>query len=203
MKIVSLVTFGGVLFLMMLLNMSHAQAQAQSTAAPSDATATRLPGDNPMIFGAPRPPAGGGARRPPAGPGRGPSLALAIEGAQAAIDACAADGHKVGASVIDSTGQPRASLSGDGATGSHIYTGVRKALTALTFKEPSSQVATQAAADPTVASRITPNMAVVPGAVPLMAGDEVIGAIGVSGASSEQDEACAVAGANKIKDRLK
>jgi hypothetical protein len=36
-----------------------------------------------------------------------------------------------------------------------------------------------------------------------MAGDQVVGAIGVSGASADQDEVCAMAGADKIKARLK
>jgi uncharacterized protein GlcG (DUF336 family) len=37
-----------------------------------------------------------------------------------------------------------------------------------------------------------------------MAGSEIIGAIGASGAAGgDQDEVCATAGLNKIKDRLK
>ncbi len=40
--------------------------------------------------------------------------------------------------------------------------------------------------------------------VPLRAGDEVIGAIGVGGApGGDRDEACAQAGINRIADRLK
>jgi uncharacterized protein GlcG (DUF336 family) len=47
-------------------------------------------------------------------------------------------------------------------------------------------------------------MFVMEGAVPLMVGSEVIGAIGASGAAGgDQDEVCAIAGLNKIKDRLK
>jgi uncharacterized protein GlcG (DUF336 family) len=49
-----------------------------------------------------------------------------------------------------------------------------------------------------------------PGGIPLMVGDEVIGAIGVSGASrlngvpgGVRDEACAKAGFDKIGTRLK
>jgi uncharacterized protein GlcG (DUF336 family) len=42
------------------------------------------------------------------------------------------------------------------------------------------------------------------GGVPIKAGDQVIGAIGVSGApGGEKDEACAVAGISKIADLLK
>jgi len=173
---------------------------------PASGDPTRLPGDNPPPRGMHGPPPGGPGGRPPPEAGSnapGPSLALAIEAAQAAIAACAADGYKVGASVIDSSGQPRATLSADGANGGHVYTGVRKGLAALAFKEPTSQVSAQAGTDPAVEGRITPNMAPMAGAVPLMAGDQVIGAIGVSGASSVQDERCALAGAHKIQSRLK
>jgi uncharacterized protein GlcG (DUF336 family) len=42
------------------------------------------------------------------------------------------------------------------------------------------------------------------GGVPIKAGNEVIGAIGVSGApGGEKDEACANAGIQKVADKLK
>ena len=42
------------------------------------------------------------------------------------------------------------------------------------------------------------------GVVPIKAGDEVIGAVGVSGApGGEKDEACAKAGVDKVADQLK
>jgi uncharacterized protein GlcG (DUF336 family) len=168
---------------------------------------TRLPGDRVMPRGVHRPPPPPGANgRPPPEPGTdapGPSLALAIEAAQAAIAACKADGYSVGVSVIDSSGQPRVALSADGATGGHVYTGIRKGLAALSFKEPTSQLAAQAESDPTLEAKILPNMAPMAGAVPLKHGSTVIGAIGVSGASSLQDEKCAIAGARRIQDRLK
>jgi uncharacterized protein GlcG (DUF336 family) len=184
----------------------HAQAATAvgNPGAPA-ADATQLPGDNPPPRGMRGPPPGGTGGRPPPEAGTtapGPSLALAIEAAQAAIAACAADGYKVGASVIDSSGQPRAALSADGANGGHVYTGVRKGLVALAFNEPTSQVSAQADGDKSVQARIMPNMAPMAGAVPLRAGDRLIGAIGVSGASSVQDEKCALAGAEKIKQGL-
>jgi uncharacterized protein GlcG (DUF336 family) len=58
--------------------------------------------------------------------------------------------------------------------------------------------------DKALVARVTPNMFVMEGAVPLMAGSEIIGAIGASGAAGgDQDEVCAIAGLNKIKSRLK
>jgi uncharacterized protein GlcG (DUF336 family) len=45
---------------------------------------------------------------------------------------------------------------------------------------------------------------ILAGGLPVKAGDEVVGAIGVGGApGGEKDEACAQVGMDKIKDRLK
>ena len=41
------------------------------------------------------------------------------------------------------------------------------------------------------------------GGVPIKVGDETIGAVGVSGGSSEADEKCALAGIAKVADQLK
>lgn len=211
MKANSIFVVGGVLILGAALQIANAQNAAPANPAPAatSSDATRLPGDNPppsgMMAGPPPGAANAGGKPPPeAGTDApGPSLSLAIEAAQAAIAACAADGYKVGVSVIDSTGQPRVALSADGATGGHVYTGVRKAIAALAFKAPTSEVAAKIATDKDMASQVKPNMATMAGAVPLLAGSNVIGAIGVSGASSQQDEKCAAAGAAKIKGRLK
>lgn len=134
----------------------------------------------------------------------GPTLALAIEAAQAAIGACASIAHaRVGVAIIDSAGQPRVTLAADGVRGWHIYSGLRKALTALALKEASSKAVEDAAANPAVAALIKPNMTTIAGAVPLQAGGEVVGAIGVSGAPSGTiDEQCAMIGASQIQSRL-
>lgn len=199
---------------MALLSAAFAQTPPSGAAPPSSnaesTDPTRLPGDRPLPSGILGPPPAG----PPLGadgkpvpePGSdapGPSLTLAIEAAQAALDACAKDGHKVGVSVVDSAGQPRVTLSADGTAGGHVYTAVRKDLAALAFKTPTSQLQTKLAADKSLSSMVKPNMAAMGGAVPLMAGDKIVGAIGVSGASSAQDEKCAAAGAAKIKGKLK
>jgi len=135
---------------------------------------------------------------------RGPSLAAASKAAQTAIAVCASTAHAlVGVSVLDAIGQPKVTMAADGARGWHIYNATRKALTAVGFKEPSSEVAADIG-KPDVAARVKPNMTTMAGAVPLMVGSEVIGAIGVSGAmGGDQDEKCAAAGASAIADQLK
>jgi uncharacterized protein GlcG (DUF336 family) len=47
------------------------------------------------------------------------------------------------------------------------------------------------------------NITAARGALPIMVGNDTIGAVGVSGApGGEKDEACAQAGIDKVKDQL-
>jgi uncharacterized protein GlcG (DUF336 family) len=138
---------------------------------------------------------------------RGPTLALAIEAAHAAVGSCAAAGYRIGAAVIDSAGEARALLTADGADGSHVFVAMRKALVALAFRQPSSEAREQILKGNASLARVTPSMFVEGGAVPIRVGDDVIGAIGVSGAAGavigRQDELCATAGLDSIRHRLK
>jgi uncharacterized protein GlcG (DUF336 family) len=157
----------------------------------------------------PLPPGGlhhepGGA---PESTARGPSLTLALEAAQTAIETCHTSGYRIGVSVIDSVGEARAMATADGADGSHVFVAMRKALTALATEMPSAKAADLVAGDKTLLSRIKPNMFVMGGALPIIVNRETIGAIGVSGAAGmpfgHQDELCAAAGLLKIQNRLK
>jgi len=131
-------------------------------------------------------------------------MALAIVSARAAVESCEAQGFYIGASVIDTSGQPRAMVESNGSDGGHVYVAVRKALVALALKMPSSKGTEAVKADPSLLSRITPQMFVMEGAVPIYVGSELIGAIGGSGAAGgNADEVCAVAGLEKIKDRVR
>ncbi len=180
-------------------------AEVVRVAANASADA-RLPGDDPlppvsfMLNPVGPPPGGGGPPAPSRSPS--PSLALATEAAQAAMDTCATRGLKIGVAVIDAEGNLRVGLSAVGSPAGRIYTAARKGLAAIEFKVPTSQLRELVAADSTLVSRITPRMAVFGGAVPLIVSGRVLGAIGVSGASTQEDEACAAAGAEKIRTRL-
>ena len=121
--------------------------------------------------------------------------------------ACA--GSHVGVAIIDSAGTPKTALL---HTRRHrgIFMPIpafRKAYTALTFKMPTSQVGSLSKTDPAVAAKITAdtNLLSFAGGVPIKAGEEIIGAIGVvSGAEpSAIDEQCAVAGLEKVQALLK
>jgi len=164
---------------------------------------TRLPGDSPppplaiML----RPPSGRPLPPPDLTPGV-PS-ALALEAAQTAIDTCAAQGLRVGVALTNSAGYLRVSLTTDGATPGVIYGAVQKDLAAMAFRAPTSEVQAKLRADPALAAQVMPNMEVRPGAVPIIANGQVLGAIAVDGATAQQDETCAQAGVAKIIDRLK
>lgn len=166
-----------------------------------------FPGDLGRPFdGLPLP--NGPGRRPPwpsrPPPARGPSVELALQAAQETVAACA--GSHVGVAIIDSAGTPKLYYIPDGTAGFHAYTGFRKAYTALTFKMPTSEVGALSKTDAAVAAKITAdtNLLSFAGGLPIKVGEEIIGAIGVSGAEpSAIDEKCANAGLEKIKTLLK
>ena len=143
---------------------------------------------------------------PPPPPARGPSLDLALEAAQTALQTCKTNGYNVTALVVDSASVPKAELVGDGAFGMTPAIAMRKAHTAVVFKKPSGAVGEEAKTNKALADRIAADQSLITwaGALPLTVGGEVIGAIGVSGApGGDKDEACAQAALAKIQDRLK
>jgi uncharacterized protein GlcG (DUF336 family) len=133
------------------------------------------------------------------------SLDLAHAIAQGALEKCRADGYHVSVTVLDRDGLVRASLRDDGSGPHTIVTSRRKAFTSVTFRQPSADWAKRVLTDPAVAGlKDTEGTIALGGAVPIKAGNEVIGAIGVSGApGGEKDEACANAGIQKLADKLK
>ena len=80
----------------------------------------------------------------------------------------------------------------------------RKAYTARTFRISSGEFAQRVKDNPSISAVHLTGIIAAQGALPIKAGDEVIGAVGVSGApGGEKDEACAKAGLDKIADQLK
>jgi uncharacterized protein GlcG (DUF336 family) len=131
---------------------------------------------------------------------------VALELVQRALAACAADQLKVNALVADSAGSVKVSMLADGARGMMPEFGARKARTALEFRMNSGEVAARVAAnDAAVKARLAENKAffAAPGAVLLKSGDEIIGVLAVSGAKSEQDEACALTAIAQMKERIR
>jgi uncharacterized protein GlcG (DUF336 family) len=137
------------------------------------------------------------------------SASLALEAVSEAVAACAKQGFHVTALVVDVDGVKLALLRGDGApihTVDGVYgkTYVAASLAPLANLDTSAAMAARVAANPALGGlQFLPNISLIPGAVTIKAGDEVVGAIGVAGGpGGNYDETCARAGLDKIKDRL-
>jgi uncharacterized protein GlcG (DUF336 family) len=132
------------------------------------------------------------------------SMAMSVAIMQGALEQCTKDGYKVSVVIVDKGGNVAASVRGDG-TGPHTMEFARmKAYTARTRNQTSLQTM-KLLEDPANAFiRQIPNVVGVGGGVPIRVGNEVIGAVGVSGApGGEKDEVCANAGIAKVEAALK
>lgn len=130
-------------------------------------------------------------------------LAMAPTIAQAAVAQCESMGFKVSVTVVDRAGLPIVMLRGDGA-GLHTPEGAeRKAYTARTFSQPSADFVKRLTERPeTVGSRQYTRVLALAGGLPIKAGSEVVGAVGVSG-SPGKDDVGSQAGIDKVADQLK
>lgn len=132
-------------------------------------------------------------------------LDLAVSIASQAVEACAADKYNVTAAVVDRAGVLRALQRGDRA-GPHTVDAARaKAFTSASSRTPTSKMAENIQKNPAAAELTSiDGFLVLAGGVPIKAGDETIGAIGVGGApGGNLDEACALSALEKVKDQLK
>ena len=57
--------------------------------------------------------------------------------------------------------------------------------------------------DQSLMTQVKPNMSLLPGGIPIMKGDVLLGAISTSGAAAYEEEKCAKAGLDRIQARLK
>src|SRR5436190_4170454 len=133
------------------------------------------------------------------------SASLAAELVMATVEACAQKNYRVGVVVLDYSGVQQAALRGDGAAPQNVLNAFDKAYTAASFGMDTAELVERSKTGP-VSSAFTkvPHLLLNAGGVVIKAGDEVIGAIGVSGApGGELDVVCAKAGLEKIKDRMK
>jgi len=132
------------------------------------------------------------------------SMAMSLAIIQGAIEQCSKDGYKVSVTVVDKAGLVAGQVRGDGTPPHTMEFSRLKAYTARTRGMTSLQVM-KAFEDPANAPlKQIPGVVGVGGGVPIKAGNEVIGAVGVSGApGGEKDEVCANAGIAKVADALK
>jgi len=131
------------------------------------------------------------------------SLALAQTIANAAIAQCRTMGYKISVTVVDREGLPLVMLRDDGAGLSTPEGSDRKAYTARAFSQPSADFVKRLQDRPdTVGSRHYSRILALAGGLPIKVGDEIVGAVGVSGTPGKDDD-CSQAGINKVADQLK
>ena len=136
--------------------------------------------------------------------------AIEEEAVQAAVAACLGEGVKGSAAVVDSAGVLRVLVSADGSSKNSAELSPKKAIVAVQLKKPTSEIQAEMEKDPALKAKLEADKSLFPraGALPILAGNDVIGAIGFGGANGAQgggthDEACAKAGLDKIKARVK
>jgi uncharacterized protein GlcG (DUF336 family) len=133
------------------------------------------------------------------------SVELAYEALTTAVETCAKQGQHVSGVVLDPAGLQQAFLRGDGAGIHTIETADYKANTTLSFRIDGIDLVERSKTRPPPGPiGKLPRLILAQGAVLIKAGDEIVGALGISGARGNNiDTACARAGVDKINDRLK
>ena len=132
-------------------------------------------------------------------------IALAYEALTTAVETCARQGQHVSGVVLDPGGLQQAFLRGDGAGIHTVETADYKANTTISFRIDGVDLVERSKTRPPPGPiPKLPRLLLAQGGVLIKAGDEIVGAIGISGArGNNMDTACARAGVEKIKDRLK
>ena len=133
------------------------------------------------------------------------SASLAAELVMGAVAACEQKNYHVGVVVLDYSGVQQAALRGDDAAGQNVLNAFDKAYTAATFGMDTAELVERSKTGGVSSAFVkVPHLLLNAGGVAIKVGDEVIGAIGVSGApGGDNDVVCAKAALDKIKDRMK
>ena len=134
------------------------------------------------------------------------SAELANEAVMAAVAKCASQNYAETAVLVDVDGVRQAVLRGDKAGSHTLDSAYDKAYTAASFKMDTNALFERSKTVPGFSNLFTqlPHLMLFGGGIVIKAGDEVVGAIGAAGApGADLDDACARAGLDKIRDRLK
>jgi uncharacterized protein GlcG (DUF336 family) len=132
------------------------------------------------------------------------SLDIALTIASTAAATCKERGYRVSVHVVGRNGEVIVALRGDNAPPHTMENSQRKAYTARTFRVTSGEFTKRVKDNPTFGAVHLTGVIAAQGAIPIKVGDDVIGAVGVSGApGGDKDEACAQTGLDKVADQLK
>jgi uncharacterized protein GlcG (DUF336 family) len=141
------------------------------------------------------------------------SLEQALQVAQGAVDECKKSNSPVTVAVVDRVGDIRFAVRGNGGTADDIDVARRKAYTARTFRQATSDWIKHTAPDAVDAKgkpilltgqRLLENTITRAGGMPIIYHGDAIGGVGVVGSKGgdEMDEVCAKAGQQAIADQL-
>ena len=129
------------------------------------------------------------------------SLDTALTAARAAIDACRKEGVQIAVTIVDRGGHPQVILRDVLAMDLTLTISRQKAYTAMSFNSATSGL-TGRFKDPFSIAKVE-GLVISAGGLPITAGGNILGGIGVSGApSGTTDEKCAHAGIDAIHDDL-
>jgi glc operon protein GlcG len=127
---------------------------------------------------------------------------LTLEAARRVAAAAEAEARKnnwaVSIAVLDDSGHLLVFHRMDGAKLVATDIAIRKARTAAYFQGPTKDLEAEVAGGRTALLPIDGFMP-LEGGVPLLSGGKLVGAVGVSGVTGQQDAQCALAGASVIK----
>lgn len=127
---------------------------------------------------------------------------ISLEGAKQIVAAAEAEaarnGWNVAIAIVDPQGQLVLFHKRDGTQAASVDIAIAKARTAARFRRPTSAIDSAITGD-------RPHMLAIEGILPLegglpiMVGNELVGAVGVSGATAQQDGQVAQAGVNAFQ----
>ena len=131
------------------------------------------------------------------------SLPAAKTIAEAALAECASRGFRTAVAVVDRAGNLLVLLRHEQASPATIEMARGKAYTALIFRTSTLEFQTRTATDPVLApQRDVPGILALGGGVPIVSGEEIVGAVASSGSNQTTDDACARAGLAKALELL-
>ncbi|MGD0433161.1 MAG: heme-binding protein [Acetobacteraceae bacterium] len=132
------------------------------------------------------------------------SAQMALTIAETALTTCTANSYHVSVTVLGRAAEVIVQVRGDGASPHTMENSFRKAYTARTFRVASGEIAKRVKDDPQLFMIHLNNVIAAQGGLPIRVGDDVVGAVGVSGSpGGDKDEVCAKAGVDKVADELK
>lgn len=126
---------------------------------------------------------------------------ISADGAQQVVEAAVAKANELGVpmviAVVDESAQLKAYLRMDGSLLASVHVSQSKAVTAVGFGLATDQWYSAIENDPPLLHGVTaiPNFMMIGGGIPLVGDGAIVGAIGVSGGSYQQDTEVAQAGA--------